>query len=149
LAARGFTLIELLVVIAIIGILASIVLVSLSSARGGANDARIKEQLSGMRTAMETYYLTNNNYGTTGTTDRCAATPAAPWDDATTGLISLGDEDNYPANSLLVCVTSGTAWGASARLANGTEYYCVDSTGIGRVQATAGVAAATTDVTCN
>src|SRR3990167_3419153 len=64
LTKSGFTLIELLVVIAIIGVLSSIVLASLNSARNKGNDAKTKAQLSGLRAAMELYYDNNGSYGT-------------------------------------------------------------------------------------
>ncbi len=63
---RGFTLIELLVVIAIIGLLASIILASLNSARAKGRDARRIADLKDMQTALELYYSSNNNaYPTT------------------------------------------------------------------------------------
>ncbi len=61
-APKGFTLIELLVVIAIIGILASIVLVSLSSARAKSRDGQRISELKEMQKALELYYSDHGRY---------------------------------------------------------------------------------------
>lgn len=59
---RGFTLIELLVVIAIIGILSSIVLASLNSARKKGRDARRVSDIKQLQLALELYYDSNGSY---------------------------------------------------------------------------------------
>ena len=63
---KAFTLIELLVVIAIIGLLASIVLVSLqgaaASARDGKRDAEAGEENSVLRKTLEVYHNTHGTY---------------------------------------------------------------------------------------
>ena len=63
--SNGFTLIELLVVIAIIGILSSIVLVSLNTARAKARDAQRIAAIKQIQNALEMYNETNWDYPAT------------------------------------------------------------------------------------
>ena len=78
----GFTLIELLVVIAIIGVLASVVLASLNTARVKARNTRRIADMNQVRLALELFYDTNGNYpiSTTwkGTTPNCYTSGADP-----------------------------------------------------------------------
>lgn len=59
---RGFTLIELLVVIAIIGILASIVMVSLGGAKAKSRDSRRVADIKNIQLALSLYYNDNLMY---------------------------------------------------------------------------------------
>jgi len=59
---RGFTLIELLVVVAIIGLLSSVMLASLNSAREKARDAKRLSDMHQMQVALELYYNTFGSY---------------------------------------------------------------------------------------
>jgi len=107
----GFTLIELLVVIAIIGVLASIVLVSLSSARARGNATRAKADLSQVMSAME-MFANDNTVSNIGVDDIVAGAAdgevKAGRDKLVgTNCVASADEfDNTPAASNLP-TTSG------------------------------------------
>jgi type II secretion system protein G len=59
---KGFTLIELLVVVAIIGLLASVVLASMTAARSKARDATRLSDIHQIQIALELYHNTNGVY---------------------------------------------------------------------------------------
>lgn len=59
---EAFTLIELLVVIAIIGILSTLVIITLNNSRSSARDAKRVSDIKAMANALELYYANNNQY---------------------------------------------------------------------------------------
>lgn len=81
---NGFTLIELLVVVAIIGILATIILSSLNTARAKARDANRQQDIATIQNALEIYYLDNGHYpnstGMGGFSPSVASSYNASWE---------------------------------------------------------------------
>jgi len=113
---KGFTLIELLVVIAIIGILASIVLVSLSGARTKAKDAAIQTDMAQIRTVAELVY----NDGSPLQYDLLCADPQ---------YTTLKDDINKQKAQTVACFASGDDYCVSA-VTNGGAILCVSPAGV-------------------
>jgi prepilin-type N-terminal cleavage/methylation domain-containing protein len=121
---KGFTLIELLVVIAIIGILASVVLASLNSARDKSADAAAKAGLDGLKKQIALFYDDNGGTYTGACVDLKIADMKIAAQTSILGTPTvggLGDGD---------CQEIGTEWAAWVNLkASAGNAWCVDSTG--------------------
>ncbi len=142
---KGFTLIELLVVIAIIGILSSVVLASLTTARSRGQAASVQSQLSNMRAQAELYYSTNNNQYAASYVSTCNA--ASSLFSGTNGLTQLISGADSIAD--LACTASTTGWAVATTALVGSQAFCVDSTGVSTTTTTVFATSDIADGRCN
>jgi len=146
---KGFTMIELLVVVAIIGILSSIVLISVSTARAKGIDSFIQQNLRTVQTQAEIYFQNKKAYdfpnNAAGTTCSTAAGPGVgqgynlfSYDPvirlALITVMSKINNSNPPNTSF--CGASKNSWVAAIRLKSSLSnndstdrLWCVDSNG--------------------
>lgn len=154
-ATSGFTLIELLVVIAIIGLLSSIVLASLGTARDKAKDVAIKETMIGLRTSAELYFGSNaNSYGPDFPEANCPNTGASlsMFGDINAGAGSTIAKNIFDAIQYAEAQGGGVGWCAASgpggaflnsyaiaipmKIQDGgnIEYFCIDSSGVSEIR---------------
>ena len=138
---KGFTLIELLVVIAIIGILASVVLLSLNVARGKAGDVKVISGVKQLRQIVESNSdgvsypdLSNDSYIFGGLT--ADGNPGSTTINLVLADILTQNSDINVVNAPSDPGSFVTSYAIYGRLiSSSTQYMCVDSTGQTNLQA--------------
>ena len=146
---KGFTLIELLVVIAIIGILSSIALASLNTAKNKASDAVIKADLANVRAQAELY---SDEHGNSYGVEKVANTTCTAdlFSDSSIQL-AIQNIKSQNSNVDLTCAIgeNGTSWSLSSPLkTNSTKSWCVSSQGDSNESVSSG-GGSSADAICN
>jgi prepilin-type N-terminal cleavage/methylation domain-containing protein len=133
--SKGFTIIELIVVIAIIAILASIVLVNVTSYINKAKDSAVRSDIASVALGMGTCFAEKGAYSI-GSAESCYFATA---DTSYIPLTLTTDirKQNSTTTDPVVTVQTGTSAGATycayaklPSLSTGKQYACIDSTGI-------------------
>jgi len=121
---KGFTLIELLIVIAIIGILASILVISLRQASDNSKNTKIITNLVEIRKIAEQIYIEKVN----GYEDLCVGTNLNTSEYDVLGVLKT-DIELYAGADSITCQANRSSYCVSSSLVGGLEYICIDDEG--------------------
>lgn len=135
----GFTLIELLVVISLIGILSTLILANLNSARERSRDVQRKSDLRSVQTALRLYYndvgsfpASNSSYAIlgcgSGGTSACSWGSA--WTKGTTTYMNILPTDPLSSQSYRYARIDSDTYTIEACLENKSDNKAVDTTNL-------------------
>jgi len=125
---KAFTLIELLIVIAIIGILAGIVVVSLTGALKKGKDSRIQADLRQVTQIAGMIMSDKGSYDELCSGGKLNTTSGDYKNQLTTVQNDIQAQQGGTTVDLS-CYASGNDYCVSARLVSTTNYFCIDSAG--------------------